>query len=324
VGGPVFGPVTYRIRSVLPAEPTEYHQFWRTERYAWWKMAVGIVAVPVVAFVAMFVGSLVWVVIEYAVTGVMVQPDRLTPGGFLANNLMLALLIPVSLLAAWAMTGQRPRWLLSVVGRVRWGWAGRCLAVILPIWIVMNAVEWILTDTVSQLEWRPESLFLIIVILTTTVFQSAGEEFVLRGFGMRAIGSLIRPRVLSFVVATSVTGVVFVWMHGAGDPWLNAFYLLFAVCASVLTWRTGGLEAAVVLHAVNNLLAETVLPFVDIGDLFNREAGAGSPLVLINMAAILLGTGILLLVARVTKVQVSAAYPDGDPYEQQRAGGIAQ
>ena len=52
--------------------------------------------------------------------------------------------------------------------------------------------------------------------------------------GQRAIAAWL-PRTAGLLVSTGVTALIFMWMHGAGDPWLNAFYLLFAVAASVLS-----------------------------------------------------------------------------------------
>ena len=90
------------------------------------------------------------------------------------------------------------------------------------------------------------------------------------------------------------SAVIFMLLHGAGDPWLNAFYLLFAVTSSALAWRTGGLEASIAMHVVNNVTAMVLLPFSDISEMFNREAGVGSPVLLVQMA-IMLGAAALVL-----------------------------
>ena len=43
--------------------------------------------------------------------------------------------------------------------------------------------------------------------------------------------------------------------HGSPDPWVVADLSVFAAAAGALTWRTGGLEAAIALHVVNNVVA---------------------------------------------------------------------
>ena len=88
----------------------------------------------------------------------------------------------------------------------------------------------------------------------------------------------------------------------------NAFYLVFAVIGSVLAWRTGGIEAAVALHAVNNVVSMTFLPFTDFSDMFNRGPGAGSPVVLLQMA-ILAGANLLVYVLR----RLDVIKPPGGP-----------
>jgi membrane protease YdiL (CAAX protease family) len=127
------------------------------------------------------------------------------------------------------------------------------------------------------------------------------------------------------VVSTAITGVGFMLLHGAGDPWLNAFYLYFGVLACVLTWRTGGLEAAIALHVVNNLAGLAWVPFTGIEGLFDREAGVGDPAVLLQMAIVtLVAAGLLWLGSRAKLTQSAgpgvalgtqgqaAAAPDGE------------
>ena len=53
------------------------------------------------------------------------------------------------------------------------------------------------------------------------------------------------------VVATAI-GAAVSRRRTQSDPWVLAD-LPVAVVASILTWRTGGLEAAIVMHTVNNI-----------------------------------------------------------------------
>ncbi len=77
-------------------------------------------------------------------------------------------------------------------------------------------------------------------------------------------------------------------------PWLNVYYFSFGVLACFVTWRTGGLEGAIAMHVVNNMLAEIFLPFSDISGMFNREVGSADARVLIGVAVV--ATGSLLIV----------------------------
>lgn len=316
-GHSAFGPVQVQIVNVYPETPTEYHQFWRSAKYRWWRGALAIVVAGVGWFLLQIVFTVVYVAILRA-TGRSTAgftSGRTTPGSFVLNNVAVATAVPVALLTAWLMIGQRPKWLTSVAGGMRWRWMGRVCAVIVPVWLVYTALQWWVYGVVASLSWKPEqSLFLIVSILVTTPFQAAGEEYLLRGVLARAIGSWIPGRFSALIVASGGSAIVFMLLHGAGDPWLNLFYFTFGVCAALITWRTGGLEAAIVLHVVNNLLSEATLPFTDISQLFNRHAGTGSPWILVDVAVIVGATVLVMWLAKAYGVQRSGACtPEGTP-----------
>jgi membrane protease YdiL (CAAX protease family) len=308
-----------QIVSAYPEAPTEYHQFWRSARYRWWRGALAILVAAAAWFGLQIVLGAVYAMILLATGQSLSMGDLLsgktTPGSFVLNNVAVASAIPVALLTAWLMIGQRPKWLTSVAGGMRWRWMGRVCAVIVPIWLVYTGIQWWVYGVAASLSWKPEqSLFLIVSILLTTPFQAAGEEYLLRGVLARAIGSWIPGRFAALIVATGLSAIVFMLMHGAGDPWLNLFYLTFGVCAALLTWRTGGLEAAIVLHVVNNLLSEASMPFTDISGLFDREAGTGSPWILVDVAVVIGATLLVMWLAKASGVQRrGACTSDGKP-----------
>ncbi len=295
---PQFGGLVTRP-SAFPTAPTEYHQFWRAPRYRWWKGLLALV-VGVVSWAAIqVILGIVYAVFLVATGQPIPDVNKTTPGLFLLGNLAVAALLPTAMLLSWLFTGQSPRWLSSVAGGLRWRWLGASLAVFAPIWVGWTGVGLWLSGSLDGLQWLPsQSLFLIVTIVLTTPFQAAAEEYLLRGVANRAVGSWIRPRVVSAVVAGLVSSVIFMLMHGAGDPWLNVFYFSFAACAAVLVWRTGGLEAAIVVHAVNNLVAEATLPFMDISEVFDRSSGVGSPAVLIDIGILVVATVLMLALAR--------------------------
>ncbi|MFT4217573.1 MAG: CPBP family intramembrane metalloprotease [Micropruina sp.] len=312
--------------SVLPVEPREYHEFLRTPSFRWWRpllaltmgVALYFVASVMLTLPALFydvsTGRTTWA--SYgSLTGITV-----TPVLFLANNLALAACVPIATLTQWACFGQRPRWLSSVTGRFRWRWFGECLLWILPLYLVYLVVGMVLGG-LGDLRVGPDTAFMIAAILLTTPLQAAGEEYLLRGLGQRAVASWL-PRTAGLVVSTVVTAVVFMQLHGAGDPWLNGFYLFFAVVGSVLAWRTGGLEAAVALHTVNNVVSMAVLPFTDFSTMFNRQAGAGSPAVLVQAALLACALVLVLWRARVRDVVVRTAPGAPSPGAPPPDGGL--
>lgn len=290
-------PHVLSLQPTLPVEPREYHTFWQAPRLRWWKPLVVLLLTAVAFAIVSVIAGIAGVLWSGQLEAVMRGELTMTAELFLANNIALALSIPIAVLAQWWIIGQRPQWLSSVDGGFRWGWFGRCCAVILPVWGLLMGIGYLIAPP-TDLQMRPHTWLLIIGILLTTPFQAAGEEYLIRGLLTRIVGAWIRPQVVSLVVAGVVSAAVFAAMHGAGDIWLNIYYFLFGLGASYMVWRTGGLEAAVAMHIVNNMLAEVTMPFSDISGMFDREAGTADASILINGAVII---GVALLLAWMAK-----------------------
>lgn len=139
---------------------------------------------------------------------------------------------------------------------------------------------------------------LLVGILLTTPLQAAGEEYAMRGLLPRVFGAWISHRGVSLVVGVLVSSVIFMLVHGAADPWLNLLYFSIAVIFSYLTWRTGGLEAAIALHIVNNLLSLLPVPWMGLEGIFDRSAGVAGPEVLFNLAAMIAAAAVIDRMAR--------------------------
>jgi membrane protease YdiL (CAAX protease family) len=204
-----------------------------------------------------------------------VIPDSwfVSPVGMLVTNLSLALGIPLALLAVWAQAG-RGGLVSSVLGRVRWrlllGALGVSLLLLVPLTLGSEFLVNLLGlapesadpggDGTDESGWWPLTpaagwAVLAVVILLTTPLQAAGEEYFFRGWLSQWIGSMLRWRWLALIVPAVVSALLFAFAHGAQSPWLFADRLVFGLIASLLVWRTGGLELAVGLHAANNLFA---------------------------------------------------------------------
>ena len=297
--------------TALPITHREYHEFFRAPRFRWWKPLAAIAMFAAGWFIVSLVISIPLVMfdaasgrfdMESAVGGELVM----TPLLFLANNISLALAIPAAGLTAWAVFGQRPRWMSSIAGGFRWGLFWRFVAVAVPILLLSFGTE-VLLGGPPTLVWNADSWFLIVAIVLTTPFQAAGEEYGVRGILARSVGSWFSSSRVGLVVATGLTSAVFMLLHGAGDPWLNGYYFVVGVICSLLVWKTGGLEAAIALHVVNNLIGEITLPFGGLESMFDREAGVAGPEILIQMFFTVALAVALLVVARRLRIPQSAA-----------------
>jgi membrane protease YdiL (CAAX protease family) len=242
----------------LPLEPSRYNQLLRGPRYRWWKPLLAILLGS-----ALLLGfSLIAVVPPLVVgllTGVsdlggyifssLTDVDHLGPVGFVALNLSLIVLIPAVMLSTWIVHGVRPRFVTSVAGGLRWRWMRTCLLVVVPVWVVYFGISLLADPTVGTRP--PQWVALLVIVLLMTPFQAAGEEYLFRGWFLQAVGAFARRPWLPIAVQS----VLFAAMHGWGTPWGFADLVIFGALAGWLTVRTGGLEAAIALHALSNLLA---------------------------------------------------------------------
>jgi membrane protease YdiL (CAAX protease family) len=117
---------------------------------------------------------------------------------------------------------------------------------------------------------------LALIVLLTTPFQAAGEEFLFRGYLMQAIGSLLgfrSDRWVQFMAkwtALLVTSFLFALAHGAQNFPLFFDRFMFGMIAGWLILHTGGLEVGIAMHILNNFLAfGFALTVGDIGESLN-------------------------------------------------------
>ena len=168
------------------------------------------------------------------------------PSGLLALNLAVAALAPVCWLLVAVLHRRRPRWLSSVRPGLRWRYLMICLA---PAVVVLVGTQ-LLSGSASPAGWalRPGAVVFLAVIVATTLLQAGAEEVVFRGYLLQAFGSLVGGR--WFAVAASA--LVFALLHGSQSPAMFVDRLALGLLAGVLVVRTGGLEAAIAAHVVNN------------------------------------------------------------------------
>ncbi|WP_460654869.1 lysostaphin resistance A-like protein [Kribbella endophytica] len=267
----------------IPAPPgTPFHQLARNARYKWWRPLVGTLALAAFAFFATIAVVLVWMVVHSAIAGDFpeTEGDNLFPNDLenLASTLvMLAILTPAVVFTAWAIQ-RRPPWsVASVLNKIRWKWLFlACLPALGYI-----AVSYALSTVADSLfpnadpapaddgTWVGFAAFIgpALLILFLVPFQSGAEEFVFRGWLVQAIGAYAPSsdarnavtRVIWRALRTPwpalvISSALFVSAHGY-TGWAMADIFLFAMTVGWLSVRTGGIEAAIGLHALNNLFA---------------------------------------------------------------------
>lgn len=180
---------------------------------------------------------------------------QMTPGSMLYLNLSLAAFIPATIISIRVGQGIRWGFVHSVAGRFRWGLFGQLLLLLLPVWLIFLGVTVAASGGFSDgLNPHPQLWGFLAVIWLTTALQCAGEEYAFRVWLLQNVGGLFGLRILAWVLPVVLSAVLFGLAHGSLDPWILGNLMVFAVAAGVITWRSGGIEGAVALHTVNNLL----------------------------------------------------------------------
>src|SRR4029450_1432995 len=260
-GSPAYPPPPASPRSALPDGPRLYQQMLRGQQYRWWKPLLCLVLVLLLALMMMGL-AIVPVLIAGLISG---APDlveytvkttsdiaNLGPVGFIYLNLTLIVLIPASGLSIWIVHGIRPGFLSSVAGRIRWRWMLRCVVGILPLWAGYTLLGVVVGPFTSP---RPDHwVALLVIVLLMTPLQSAGEEYFFRGWIMQNVGAWFARPMVGLVASLVVSAAAFSAAHLSPDPWVLGTIACFAVASGVAAWRTGGLEAGIAMHAINNVL----------------------------------------------------------------------
>ncbi|WP_254389968.1 CPBP family intramembrane glutamic endopeptidase [Streptomyces sp. AC550_RSS872] len=264
--------------ATAPAQPLPYHRLALTNgNHRWWRPLAGTVVVFVGAVVVMLA-----VLIGSEIAGAVLDRPRDADGDLIWGGigdtalalLGLALVTPVVLLAARWVQRRPAGTLSSVAGALRWRLLGLCLAVALPISAASVGISMLLPEPEGSgpdLTWAGLSPFLLGLasVCLLVPFQAAAEEYVFRGWLLQAVGAWCR----SPWVAVTPQAVLFAAAHGWGTAWGFADLVVFGLITGLLTIRTGGLEAAIGLHVLNNLLAMGVLSAIA-GGLDTEETAA--------------------------------------------------
>ena len=229
----------------------------------------------------------------------------------------VALLIPWSMLIQRWLYGVRGGALSSVLSHFRFDIFGRALMVLVPVTVAFQVVYYWAPFPQTTWAWH-DLLFLVATTLVLTPFQAAGEEYGFRGLILRVVGSWTRNARLGLVLAITVSSVLFAMVHLSTSGLLNVWYLVFAVGTAWITWRTGGLEIAVVLHAVFNttqFIIDAALQ-IDPTVATDRSAGAIDLSVLIPVPLII---GAVIVVAFRTRRSGTVLTPSARMQEDEAA-----
>jgi len=259
-----------------------YHRLARSwEGYAWWKPLVTAVIGAAIYLALSLVLGVVSLALAFAFPSFFgdflekltsFDLDLSDPLIFAFTLGSIALLLPSVILATLIM-GPRPIGLLSsAAGRLRWRWLLRCVPLALAVYAVVFGLSFLVLDPLTGAEplraaVGPSTIALIVLALVLTPIQATAEEYVFRGFLGQTIGGWLRHPAWAILLPVPLFAIGHDY-----DVWGILDVSIFAVFAGWLTWRTGGLEAAIAAHVVNN----TILFVLGAFDLVDMNADSGS------------------------------------------------
>ena len=244
--------------------PRRYHrQFAELPNNRWFKpilVALLTLAFYLIAVLVLFVGFFVWALLAFGADGDFnAWSDRLidmnTTTGVLFGLVNVIVMWPAAELATLCIYRRWFSSMISLRGGMRLRRLGRYLLAGTAVWVVCALVMVLFSDgaigsLTSGIKWDQHVLTMLIAIVLLVPFQATAEEIVFRGLAMNIIGSWLRHPAWAVLIPVPI----FVVGHVYDLPGLIDVGI-FAVIVGVLTIITGGLEAGIAFHIVNNVFA---------------------------------------------------------------------
>jgi membrane protease YdiL (CAAX protease family) len=253
-----------------------YHRLFRAQpTYRWWRPLVAIlmtavfflgvsvlVAIPV--FIVVFSTGAIDLLSPTVTQDLtqLITPDMARPWtlAFGLGSIILVLpFIPLALkIAGIQPNGVRVSILHSVLFQLRWRWLAVSFIPAAVVWIVTFAAQiGIGVATGEQLlpfsTDVPTYLLSVVIVVLLVPIQAATEEYLYRGVLLQSVGAWVRFAPVTILVSA----VLFGFSH-AYDEWGIATIVVMGVGFAFVAIRTGGLEAGIALHTVNNVAAFVV------------------------------------------------------------------
>jgi membrane protease YdiL (CAAX protease family) len=299
-----------------------YQLIHRGGRPGWWRPLIGVFTL--IASFVVFVPLLLQVPFALGlslagrdvVDGLdeLLDFDDPTPLGLAYLNLSIACAILVTWLINRVLHGLRPGWLASVTPRIRWRWLVVCFGISIVALFATLVVSSLLpqqgegTEVSGTLnDFTETTRNFLLVVLVLTPLQAAGEEYAFRGYLTQAFGGLFGRE----WAAVLFPAILFAVAHGSQSAPIFFDRFAFGVVAGVLVVRTGGLEAGIAMHVLNNWLAFGIaLAFGDMASSLNPTGGSwwSIPVTLTQSLGFLF---LVLLAARRRELRTTTATPAG-------------
>ncbi|GGH62114.1 CPBP family intramembrane glutamic endopeptidase [Rothia aerolata] len=254
----------YGMWAQVPTEPRElaYHRLgFADPKHRWWKPLIeALIGGPIFVVLSILV-AIPYMVYLFQSSGSANEMDFALqdlqnraveyPADFLMVFLSIVIMWPCLLIARICM-GPKPWGLIhSVLGRIRWSWLALCVAISLVFYVIVPVTIELLAG--GELAPEPHAhgnrlLLMLGLVLLVVPFQCYAEELVFRGYLMQTVGRWLKHPAWAIILPAPL----FMLGH-AYDFWGQASILVMGLAAGFMVWYTGGLEAGIAMHVVNNL-----------------------------------------------------------------------
>lgn len=221
--------------------------------HRWWMPLVeGVISFGIFFMLSILFGILLVFTVPLTLSGDLDSLNQLDPTTFFLLFGSVALMLPSALLARLCL-GPRPLGLIfSVTGRIRWRWLLTCFLLAVAVYAVVNlagmGLDLATGASPTPVQPVPGFWWLVAITLVVVPLQCTAEEVVFRGYLAQTVGRWLKHPAWAILLPVPL------FMAGHDyDIWGQLSVGIMAVSMGLLTWRTGGLEAGIALHAVNNM-----------------------------------------------------------------------
>ncbi|GHF26131.1 CPBP family intramembrane glutamic endopeptidase [Pseudolysinimonas yzui] len=265
-----------------PAEPDvtivelPYHRLYRAQpTYRWWRPLVAVLMAAVFFLGISILLAVPLFIVLYATGAIdflsptatddlvaLISPDMARPWTLvfgLGSIILVLPFVPLALrIAGIRPSGVRVNILHSVLFTLRWRWLLVCLIPATVVWVATFAGQLGIGLALGE-ELLPFStdvptyLLSVLIVLLLVPVQAATEEYLYRGILLQSVGAWVRWAPVTIIVSA----VLFGFSH-AYDSWGILTVMVMGIGFAVVTIRTGGLEAGIAMHTVNNVAAFVV------------------------------------------------------------------
>lgn len=244
------------------AKPLPYHRMAHESPATaqWWRPLAALGVFVGLVFAATVVLILLGVLVSAAAPSLAPSEelqDATNPLDMLINLGSVAVMLPLALLAARLGSGRLGS-VHSVAGRFRWRFMGKAAPYVLGFFgvLILGPVLLFGRSELSSPGFSPAIVSVYIIILLLTPLQCAAEEYVFRGLPQQGFGTWVKNPWLGILLPVPL------FMLGHGYDWVGQIDVgVFALCAGLLAWKSGGLELPILVHVSNNLFSFLLAPF---------------------------------------------------------------